>query len=265
MKKTSISVFLVSSLKIFGACLFLSLFNSCGLDVFYYLDPPVTTNNKPSYTDVDLDRAYFSFVTKETDMNVSTGTFTFCGTRVVYKIYDSPSLMISRESNIASLTSLSSTNPMKATELLCINNTSSDYRYQELCVIPNSGALDVSGADRNVYIRLTDMDEDEHRACICVGSDCFDIRKLFSNALRINGKSFNFGEPNSLPSESDSIQDGSVDDFCIAGSSYTDVDENLYYVDLYAYSFGQDDATFTEAYSEPLFLGSVKIDISSGY
>lgn len=262
MKKTGISVFLVSSLKVFGACLFLCLFSSCGLDVFYYLDPPVTVNHRPSYNDTEPDGLYFSFVTKETDMNVSSGTFSFSGTRIVYKIYDSPSLMLSRESNINSLISSSSSNPMKATEILCINKTASDYRYQELYVVENSGDENISGSDRNVYIRLCDVDEDERRACICVGSSKFDVSKLVSSALRVNYKTFNFGAPgdsNSIPSESDSVQDGSVDDFAKAGSSYSDVVDNVFYVDLYAYSFGYDYTTFTEAYSEPLFLGSIKI------
>lgn len=262
MKKAGMT--LIRFIRYFGLvfiCLFLFSLIGCGLDVYYFLEAPKDILHRPNASSDKIDD-YFSFITKETGENVSKGTFKFEGTRIVYKIYDSYSLMVNNESKIASLTK-SSTNPMAATDLLFYNDGASGYKYKEIYTVENSGSEGVAGSDRSVYFRLTDLDDDTCRSCLCVGTDKFSPSFIqLYHVLRSNGLSFNFNLSDNAPSENDA-------DFCKANpNTYSDAPSegtkcSTWYVDVYAFAYGYDYMTFTESYSEPLFLGSVKIDASS--
>ena len=65
------------SFMLFAFCLF--LFASCGLESFYYLDPP-KEDRLVLYTNSDRTLDYFSFRTNEgSEPNISLGEFEFLG------------------------------------------------------------------------------------------------------------------------------------------------------------------------------------------
>ena len=54
--------------------LFAMLFVSCGLDTFYYLEPPKTDGHTTKYTSTDRPQLYFSFLTNEEGDNSDYGS-----------------------------------------------------------------------------------------------------------------------------------------------------------------------------------------------
>ena len=52
-------------------------FASCGLDTFYYLEPPKTDGHTTKYTSDDRAQLYFSFLTNEEGDNSDYGSSDF--------------------------------------------------------------------------------------------------------------------------------------------------------------------------------------------
>lgn len=248
------------------ALIFSMLLCTCGLDTFYYLDPPVTDGHTAYYTASDPLTLYFSFITNEESslgdnylFFESGSDFSFLGTEVYYKIYNNYSTMVSVENSINSLNS-SSSNYSQAAESLI---ESRGYKPLKLSRGNFSPLIQAGGSpqNRHVYIRLNDYGtETDYQSGICVGTSQMS-KYTPSSALTYAGSAvyprrfidskygFNFGkdDDNPVPANGDS-------DVYYTSAS----EEGVWYVDMYAISIGRD-SSYSTSYSKVLFLGSIKI------
>ena len=251
----------------FAMCFFLS--SSCGLETFYYLDPPRGGSDIHAikYDVTDDIQKYFIFQTNESD-NKSEGTFKFLGTEVYYKIYDNYSAIDTTEKAVDD--ALSSTNPVSSADKIITT-----YKYQKLGI--SSGNLDPLipsvGEDRYIYIRLNDYgDAGAYRSGICVDDatmEEYDPEKAYPNKdnpvfprRSINSSyGFNF---NADDEDNNPLPAGTSSDTADADRYYSSSpsEKGKWYVDMYAVSVGQDES-FQKSYSSVLHLGSVTIDESA--
>ena len=261
MKKNKIS-FLIFIMNCF------ILFNfSCGLESFYYLDPPKTDGHINDASSSDAVLRYFSFLTTETGENSqyinSSFDFSFQGTEVYYKIYNDYDTMLSVESYIDNLNL--DDDVSNVAEILI---DSKGYVPLATSMGNVSPLIPAVGTNRYVYIRLNDLDSDAYRSVICVSNEAlsnYDESKIISPGpffprRSINMKyGFNFNSEdedyNPLPKE------GDEDVTWTSVSSGESDEEGLWYVDMYAVSKGRD-SSYTTSYSKVLFLGSVVINES---
>ena len=263
-------LFSLRKLKYLAAFAFLLLLEACGLDTFYYLDPPITDGHTSYYTTEDGIYRYFSFVTNEesslgdNDQYFSSSSeLVFLGTEVYYKIYNNSSTMVSVENAIDSLNS-SSSNYAAAAESLIESRGYKPLKFSSGSFIPLVEAGS-SPNNRHVYIRLNDYGtEVDYSKGICISSQPMD-RYSPADALMHNGQpvmprryinsnyGFNFGQDDNNPLP----KNGDADVNYSSSSS----DSGTWYVDMYAVSVGRD-TSYSTSYSKVLFLGSVKIQES---
>ncbi len=236
------------------ACLL--FFNtSCGLDTFYVLDPPISIIHQPEYSNESQDSKYFEFWTNE---NTQIEGFTFLGTEVYYKIYNSYSQMTSETSVLQTLSNDADKSATAAEKM--INNTSSGgYGFKALKVAgnPESPLVTASDSNQRVYIRLSDYQNVEDYSA-----------RVLVNGANLNGaagktipvrntsdmRTFNFGRNGSYD-----IAPAKDDEDVKFTSGVT---SSKWYVCMFAASLGMD-ATYQNYYSNILYLGSVSIDASS--
>ena len=240
--------------------LFAILFVSCGLDTFYYLEPPKTDGHTTKYTSNDRPQLYFSFLTNEEGDNSDYGSsdFSFLGTEVYYKIYNNYSAMVSAQSSIDSLNSSSDVSAA-ATNIINSRNykTLLFSSYNQTPLIPEKND------DRYVYIRLNSIKGSaEYSAVVCYGTSAMEsyvsgssgvtlIGKPLRNVSSGSGYGFDFKKTdndNPLPVSSD-------EDVSWSSSSSED---GVWYVDMWAVSVGRD-SSYSPSYSKLLHLGSISI------
>lgn len=263
------SIVFAKRLKYLVAFVFLLLLEACGLDTFYYLDPPITDGHT-SYYDTESIRRYFSFVTNEesslgdNDQYFSSSSeLVFLGTEVYYKIYNNHSTMLSVENAIDSLNS-SSSNYAAAAESLIESRGYKPLKFSSGSFVPLVEAGS-SPNNRHVYIRLSDLSKSntvvDFQQGICISNQPM-TKYDPSKALMHNGQpvmprryinsnyGFNFGQDdnNPLPRNGDA-------DVNYSGSAS---ESGSWYVDMYAVSVGRD-TSYSTSYSKVLFLGAVKI------
>lgn len=239
--------------------LFAMLFVSCGLDTFYYLEPPKTDGHTTKYTSTDRPQLYFSFLTNEEGDNSDYGSsdFSFIGTEVYYKIYNNYSTMVSAQSSIDSLNSSSDVSAA-ATNIINSRNykTLLFSSYNQTPLIPEKND------DRYVYIRLNSIKgSSEYSAVVCYGTSAMEsyvagssgitlIGKPLRNVSSGSGYGFDFKKTdngNPLPVSSD-------EDVNWSSSS----EDGVWYVDMWAVSVGRD-SSYSPSYSKLLHLGSISI------
>ena len=242
------SIVFAKRLKYLVAFVFLLLLEACGLDTFYYLDPPITDGHTSYYTTEDGIYRYFSFVTNEesslgdNDQYFSSSSeLVFLGTEVYYKIYNNYSTMVSAENAIDSLNS-SSSNYAAAAESLIESRGYKPLKFSSGSFIPLVEAGS-SPNNRHVYIRLNDYGTEVDYN----GQPVMPRRYINSNY------GFNFGQDDNNPLP----KNGDADVNYSSSSS----DSGTWYVDMYAVSVGRD-TSYSTSYSKVLFLGSVKIQES---
>lgn len=248
----------------------LSFFNGCGLETVYYLVAPSVPHQTPSVSTVtdfsNYDLSYFEFSTKDAEnSSMNSGGFVYLGTGIYYKIYYNISTMLSANS---SLDAADESNA--ATKLI---NT---YNYKPLRLETSAPTPLIPASSRNqrVYIRLSNYKESETDAFKAV-LKIDDVEKgIPRRVVGSNNKyySFDFGR------NDDSSFDIDVNKVPVRGKSSTDVDadedvekddnnfsdenEKLWFVDMYAVSEGRDD-TYTIYYSDVYHLGAVCINAGS--
>lgn len=226
-------------------------FFGCGLEEYYVLEAPFRIYNTPN-ADTTYDNKYFDFVTNETANAAISTSFDFLGTAVYYKIYN-------RYESIGSVTSaLSSANnstEYSAAATLLINT----YKYRELGTASGTTTplIASTGADRRIYIRLTNYQNDaRYKAKIIVGyAGDSSIVATMVPKREGNHYSFDFGRT-SLDPDTNKLPVEGNDDYNYSSSGLY---PNTYFVDLYAVSVGRD-TTYTTYYSKVLHLGTVAIN-----
>lgn len=287
MKKMSIFVGVV-----FMFCLF--VFNSCGLDNYYVLEAPDTTYNKMQVNSGNCDNqtaydlSYFDFSTNDSGQKI-TESFNYQGTAVYYRIYNNYSVMndhISRLSALGSSTNVSAAASkmidLKYRQLgLAVDVNGDGSRYVQLTVAP---LIKAGSNNRRVYIRLSNNQNSEYRACIKI-----------TEVSDANAKFWMYKESNSSFATFDTVEAGyaagygliipyrngnelnfdfgrkyvsgkNAGTYVVPAEGDDDVEyssslshEGMWYVTMYAVAEGYDEA-FTSYYSNVLYLGSVGID-----
>jgi hypothetical protein len=260
MKKFSGSAGIPQKIKkrmIFFAAL---IFFGCGLDNFYYLEPPRTDGHVPYYDTADKTLRYFSFLTNEEDNNDNLNSdFNFQGTEVYYKIHNNYSALVSAQNSVTSLNKGSDVSA--AAENLV---TTRNYKTLNLDSGAISPLIKNDDNDRYVYIRLNRYGTDEKfSAVVCYSSakmasyDSSDSRivKLGVPRRNINLRyGFNFSSDDSVnPPPKNGDED-------VNWSSSTSV-SGTWYVDMWAVSVGRD-SSYSKSYSKLLHLGAVAIEQS---
>ncbi len=245
------------SIFVFLACL---IFTTCGLETFYYLDPPIDSGHTTRWDTEDGANAYFSFITNETGSNGSLGgDFNFQGTEVYYNIFASTSTMESVQSSIDSLNTKSDVSAAAESMI-------KTYGYQNLLYRPSGSSktrtstplIPYSGENRSVYIRLNtprdSFDIEYMQPAICY-SDNYDKDNLLGTPRRKTGSNnygFEFTKKGSGSSSNPVPTNGDSDLYSSSSSDST------WYIDMWAVSVGRD-ASYSPSYSRMLHLGSVSI------
>jgi hypothetical protein len=216
------------------------LFCSCGLEVFYYLEPPYYLGY-PSTTD-PAERT-FKFDTADS-ANIRNGDI-YRGTQVYYRIYNSANKMRSDRNSISNRNAEYSIEGFRALERL---------NYQPM-TSPNSSSilLASSSSNRRVAIRLFEEGSaDPYFAGLYLGSAAITERVPTASILRYDTlRSFDFKKEGvDLPRGSDSDVEYT--------SSYG---TTVWYIQAYAVAYGMN-TTFQAIYSQLLDLGSIEIDTS---
>lgn len=248
----------MKKLRAVCAAMIMLLCTGCGLDTFYYLDAPVEDHSclqsTPPFNDL-----YVSFITSETTENNSqflspSADFSFKGTALYYKIYDSLEQISTFSTTISSLNS--STSYSSAAERIISAN------YKPLSLSETREPMPLvsqNGTNRYVYVRLCTGGGTgaEYAPAVRIGTDRISVSTegsdLFSGQTpcRSNGNSFEFGKENvAMPQ--------TTDEDCSVSSS----NASVYYVDLYAFSVGQD-TTFARSYSTAVHLGTIPVTVET--
>lgn len=249
-------------------------FNSCGMDVVYYLAAPVTAYNVPTinsanYSDTssNYEYSYFSFKTSEVankEFLDESNNFRFDGTAIYYKIYNNYSTMNSDISSVSS--KISDTNESSAATYVI-----DSLKYQQLKA---SGSNEVplikassNSLDRKVYIRLTNYHEKENslfKSRILVGGNCesgttTDATINFGTPRRTgtDDLNFDFGRKYTSGKYNGSYVFPDKDDVDVKYSSSGSA-EGIWYVNMYAIGIGTDES-YTTYYTNALHLGAVAI------
>ena len=234
-------------------CFSICLFFSCGLDVIIYIEPPEVYEHRPEVYDeifdIDWENRYFEFLTNERE-NLDIPEFV--GTSIYYKIYNSYSTMVSERSNLEDLSNDDETSSRAPTQLI------EGYKY---CLLNNRTPLVRSAnKDQKVLVRLTDYQVESYQEALLKGEESQAARimiggEFYSLPLRVDGKStFNFGRDG----ENDFVP--TKDDIDVEFTTTTE--EGIWYVCMFAVGVGLDE-TFTDIYSNILYLGTVAIDSNS--
>ncbi len=232
---------------IFSWLFLLLIFSACGLDTFYYLNPPISMTfiDEASSLSNDPTKQFVSFKTASN----ADSEDVFQGTSVYYKIFNSTSQLLSNKTSIENIDS-EYTN--QGIDRLI------SWGYQPLTTDKVTTANLVPAGDvKVVSIRLYNQTQDgagnyEYPAEITV-----DGQNIGVPVRSVEDKTFSFNPT----AESNSIYslpvEGQEDVSFSAG-----VGTNTWYVALYAVSTGMS-PSLTPVYSQAVYLGSLSIVPSS--
>lgn len=221
----------------------LLLFSACGLDTFYYLDPPISMTFIDEATSLSNDpsKQFVSFVTASSNAGNAD---IFQGTSVYYKIFNSPAALLS---NKASIENINAEYTNQGIERLI------GWGYQPLTTDKVTTANLVSaGQTGEVTIRLANATQINqgyaYPAAITVGGSGIGV------PLRsVEKKTFSFNS--TVPLDSiDSVPVAGQEDVTFSAGFAT----TTWYVALYAVSTGMS-PSLTPVYSQVVYLGSLAI------
>lgn len=244
MQKESQQGIILSVKKILTmmACwLFIFFLSSCGLDTFYYLDPPISMNfiDEAASLSDDPSMHYVSFLTTSN----ADGSDVFQGTSVYYMIYNNPTLLLSDKASIENINESNSDQGM---------NRLIQWGYQALTTsqINTVNLVPSSTGITEVSIRL--YNEDGNPAEVKIdGKDAGVPLRAFENKTFSFNSNVQDNSPYSVPQEGES-------DVRFSANSPT----ATWYVALYAVSTGMS-PSLTPVYSQVTYLGSLAITPSS--
>lgn len=224
----------------------LVFFSACGLDTFYYLDPPISMTFIDDATSLSNDpsKQFVSFATASSNADNAD---IFQGSSVYYKIYNSPDQLFNNKKSIENINKEYTNQGM---ELLI------SWGYQPLTTDKvDTVNLVAAGGSQNVSIRLNNQTpvpnspgNYEYPAEIRVNGQNIGVPvrsvedKFFSFNSTVDGDS-----PYSLPME------GQEDVSFTTGAG-----TSTWYVALYAVSTGMS-PSLTPVYSQVVYLGSLAI------
>lgn len=220
------------NISVLSLIFFLALLFSCGLDVYYFIEPPI--NSSAIQNPTDPAQQFFTFTTQDsinTDTGV-VGNVKFLGTQVYYKIYDDLDILLKQKNQIDSVNSEYSENGYN--KLLSLN-------FQKLNSNPYSDPLiKKSSTNSNQKITIVLQENSYNQPTIEVDDTKIGI------PLRYDLSTFDTTSGNGFSGEDTEEK--------------TDSSENSenYYVLLYAVSVGSVNLS-QRVYSSILSLGYLEI------
>lgn len=252
---------------IIGAISF--IFLSCGTETTYYLLQPKSLGKEPNH-ETQYDEAYFEFEA----LNQDVEGFKYNGTAVYYKIYTNWQDIESRKSSIDTLNESDN-------ESSAASSVINSYGYKQLGTSHGIDEPLIGSSGGHVKIRLNnyletqlsggEYEDYQHRAYIKINDEDTGI------PLRVENKhTFDFGrkddEINLVPGAihkvdkdvKNAIPKSDDEEGDVYYSSFSDSENHIWYVDMYAISMGRDN-NFVKYYSKVLYLGCVPIDASMDY
>lgn len=245
---------------------FLPLFFGCGLDNFYYLDPPLHGGHVAYYNSSEDILNFCSCLTNESSstgvnyMYFGASDFYFLGTEIYYKIFNNISTLQSVESSVSSMISNTSSYTSAVDYLIGSRGFKtlgvSDGKISPL-IKPSSGRT-----NQYVYIRLDNYNDTDYRSGICVGNSSSN-KWTEEKSLKVNGKNvtpvrygtgcgFDFSRTGKNNSPIPKKGDDDVE------FSETPTEDGVWYVLMYAASVGRD-TNYSESYSQPYLMGELAI------
>ncbi len=253
MKRATLKAFLIHLIIVCGGFLFFS----CGLDTYIVMDSPISVGYEANYESIDAANHYFQFTTNETGGYPSG--FNFLGTEVYYKIYNNATSLLSEKESLISISEKTETSAKAATSLI------ETYSFKTLKIenYNSSPLIAENGKNRVVTIRLTNYQNlEEFSARVLVDGDYIFGNAKNSKPVRTDGThTFDFGrtgEYDSEPVSTDNSVSTGIGD--VKYGSFTS--EKKWYVSMFAVAVGRD-GTYTNYYSNILYLGAVPIDAST--
>lgn len=236
-------IFSVKKLSLM-ACWLIFFLAGCGLDTFYYLNPPISRTfiNEAESASQDPNLHYVTFLTATNPDSEDI----FQGTVVYYMIYNSPSRLISDQQSIENLSEENSNQG--------INNLLS-WGYQALTTdqIDTVNLIPAGGA-REVSIRLFNEGSYQDESGYPYPADVSVDGASIGIPLRsFEDKVFSFNT-NAEPDDPDSVPVEGQEDVRFSSG----VSTATWYVALYAVSTGTS-PSLTPVYSNVTFLGSLAI------
>ncbi|AEE17139.1 hypothetical protein Trebr_1717 [Treponema brennaborense DSM 12168] len=204
---------------------------SCGLDTYYYLEPPIIGSyvEKP----VDPENRIFSFYTVQNTGNADV----FLGTAVYYKIYNNESLVKSDMASVSSVNLQYSDAAMNRLRSLKYSPLASGQIGDEVLILKSFGST-------SVRIRL--FSENDYSATVTIGGTDYGI-PLRTPLM----KGFSFYPENDaapVPAQGDSD----------VSYSASPTSADTWYVAAYAVSTGMN-TELSPVYSQVLPLGYIMI------
>ena len=231
---------------IFSWLFLLLIFSACGLDTFYYLNPPISMTFIDDATSLS-DDPIKQFVSFKTAVNGDTEDV-FQGTSVYYKIFNSTSQLLSNKTTIENIDSEYSN---QGIERLI------SWGYQPLTTDKVTTAnLVPAGQTKEVTIRLANATQ-TNQGYAYPAEITVDGQNIGVPVRSVEDKTFSFNPT----AESNSIYslpvEGQEDVSFSAG-----IGTDTWYVALYAVSTGMS-PSLTPVYSQVVYLGSLAIVPSS--
>ncbi len=231
-------------------CLF---FAACGLDQFYLLEEPTVVYNEVYASTDDYMKWYVDFLTNET-MNSDyypskKNAFTFLGTEIYYKIYDSTTTLSSHKKRVEDVNK--SEYYSNAATLL-----TETFKYQTLGTNVGGWASPfVECTEKNTRVRIRLMSYDDTNDDLKAGVRFDGVDKGVVPRRNDNRYSFDFfNKAEETPRESNVEPADGDSDYWRTGTGSPEA----YYVQLYAVAVGRNN-NFTPSYSLVLDLGTIPI------
>lgn len=228
---------------IFSWFFLLVFFSACGLDTFYYLDPPISIDFIDETESLSNDplKKFVSFATVSSNADNAD---IFQGSSVYYKIYNSPDQLFNNKKSIQNINKEYTNQGM---ELLI------SWGYQPLTTDKVTTANLVSaGQTKAVTIRLANTTQ-TNQGYAYPASITVDGQSIGVPVRSVENKTFSF----SSTADSNSIyslpEEGQED-----VSFSTGAGTSTWYVALYAVSTGMS-PSLTPLYSQVVYLGSLAI------
>lgn len=228
---------------IFSWFFLLVFFSACGLETFYYLDPPISIDfiDETESLSTDPSKQFVSFATASSNADNAD---IFQGSSVYYKIYNSPDQLFNNKKSIENINKEYTNQGM---ELLI------SWGYQPLTTDKVTTANLVSaGQTKAVTIRLANATQTK-QGYAYPANITVDGQSIGVPVRSVENKTFSF----SSTAESNSIyslpEEGQEDVNYNSGAG-----TNMWYVALYAVSTGMS-PSLTPVYSQVVYLGSLAI------
>lgn len=228
---------------IFSWLFLLLFFSACGLDTFYYLNPPISMTFIDDATSLSNDPIK-QFISFKTAVNGDTEDV-FQGTSVYYKIFNSTSQLLSNKTSIENIDS-EYTN--QGIERLI------SWGYQPLTTDKVTTANLVPAGDvKVVSIRLCNQTEDSPGNYKYPAEITVDGQNIGVPVRSVEDKTFSFN-PTAESNSIYSLPEEGQEDVSFSAGIGTDT----WYVALYAVSTGMS-PSLTPVYSQVVYLGSLAI------